>query len=293
VENTVDKEVASLLNSRLNSIEEHFDSDVITFFGPLIRRIDDMFKQLIEDLAENTKSSSKNKRLLVILTTYGGIAEVVERIVNVMRYHYAEVNFLIPDYAYSAGTIFCMSGDNIYMNYYSVLGPIDPQVEIKDGGRLVPAQGYLDKVEEMINKSKSKDDELSDAEFMILKELDLAELRRFEQEIDLNEDLLKKWLVKYKFKNWEKHSSTGEAVTPTDKEERAIEIAKALGDTKVWHTHSRPISIIELQRIKLRIEDYSEDSRLKLMIDLYYDVLKDYIGKYGYPFFFHTRRHMT
>lgn len=289
MKNAVDREVASLLNDRLSSIEEHFNSDAIAFFGPLLRGVDDMFKQQIEDISESPKNHPKSERLLVILTTYGGSAEVVERIVNVMRHHYKEVNFLVPDYAYSAGTLFCMSGDNIYMNYYSVLGPIDPQVETKDG-KLVPAQGYLDKVEEMINKSKTN--ELSDAEFLVLKGLDLAELRWFEQEKDLNEDLLKKWLVNYKFKNWV-HKDTNKTATQDEKEARAIEIAKALGDTKVWHTHSRPISLIELRKIKLKIEDYSEDSSLKSMVDQYYDVLKDYVLKYGLPFFFHTRRHIT
>lgn len=46
----------------------------------------------------------------------------------------------MPNFAYSAGTIFCMSGDNIYMNYYSALGPVDPQVQNRDG-KLVAALG--------------------------------------------------------------------------------------------------------------------------------------------------------
>lgn len=59
----------------------------------------------------------------------------------------------MPDYAYSAGTIFCMSGDSIHMDYYSVLGPIDPQVQNKEG-KLVTALGYLDKVKELVEKAK-------------------------------------------------------------------------------------------------------------------------------------------
>jgi ClpP class serine protease len=48
--------------------------------------------------------------------------------VTVIRKHYKTVNFVVPDYAMSAGTIFCMSGDKIFMDYASALGPIDPQV---------------------------------------------------------------------------------------------------------------------------------------------------------------------
>lgn len=102
-----------------------------------------------------------------------------------------------------------MSGDNIYMDYYSVLGPIDPQVQNKDG-KLVAALGYLDKVNELLEKARKN--EISNAEFLILKDLDLAELREYEQAKELTIDLLKKWLVKFKFKNWTLHSSSGNIV---------------------------------------------------------------------------------
>ena len=73
---------------------------------------------------------------------------------------------------------------------------------------------------------------------------------------------------------------------------RAEEIAKILGETSVWHTHSRPISIKELEGMRLRIFDYSNDV-LKGIIDEYYNMLKDYINKCNAQFFFHTRRDMT
>ena len=106
--------------------------------------------------------------------------------------YYEEVNFIVPDYAFSAGTIFCMSGDDIYMDYFSVLGPIDPQVQNKEGN-WVAALGYLDKVNELIEKAKKN--ELTQAEFIILKDFDLAELKGYEQAKELTIALLKKWLV--------------------------------------------------------------------------------------------------
>lgn len=47
-----------------------------------------------------------------------------------------------------------MSGDSIYMDYFSVLGPIDPQVQNKEG-KWVAALGYLDKVNEYIEKQRT------------------------------------------------------------------------------------------------------------------------------------------
>ena len=144
-------------------------------------------------------------------------------------YHYSEINFIVPDYAYSAGTIFCMSGNSIYMDYSSVLGPIDPQVLNKDN-KYVAALGYLDKVNEFIAKAAAGT--LTNAELIWLKEIDLGELRSFEQARDLTIDLLRKWLVTYKFKNWNTHSHDGSSVSLAQKEQRAEEIARDLSDNK-------------------------------------------------------------
>lgn len=45
-----------------------------------------------------------------------------------------------------------MSGDEIFMDYYSVLGPIDPQVQ-NNNGEWVPELGYLEKYKQLVTKS--------------------------------------------------------------------------------------------------------------------------------------------
>jgi membrane-bound ClpP family serine protease len=214
--------------------------------------------------------------------------------VNIIRKHYKEVNFIVPDYAYSAGTIFCMSGDDIYMDYHSVLGPIDPMIRNKDG-KWVAALGYLDKVNEMLEKANKN--ELTQVEFLILKDIDLAELREYEQARDLTTDLLKRWLVKYKFKNWIFHATNpslkGQQVTIKQKEDRAEEIANKLSNNNIWKSHSRPINIDMLEKeLKLKIEDYSNKDTLRNIIRSYYDLLSDYVNKNNYPIFIHTRKYI-
>ena len=227
-----------------------------------------------------------------MLTTTGGSAVAVERYVNILRHHYNEVDFIVPDYAYSAGTIFCMSGDNILMDYFSVLGPIDPQVQNKDG-KWVAALGYLDKVNELIEKAQKN--ELSQAEFLILKDIDLAELRGYEQAKNLTIELLKKWLVKYKFKNWNTHQTNpltkGQPVTKEEKEERARQIADKLSDSNLWKSHGRPINIeiLESEIFRLAIQDYSKDASRKIIRD-YYDLFSDYVIKNNMQIFIHTRK---
>ncbi len=164
----IDNVVKEKLKEKLIQISEELDGDVFSYFGIIADGNENQILKLIEDI------DNKKERIFVILTTGGGSAIAVERYVNILRHHYQEVNFIVPDYAFSAGTIFCMSGDNIYMDYFSVLGPIDPQVQNKDG-KWVAALGYLDKINELIDKAKKNT--LTQAEFVILKDFDLAELK--------------------------------------------------------------------------------------------------------------------
>lgn len=285
----VDTSITKLLSEKLLEIETHFDSDVFSYYGPIVDGNEKIVLEIIEELANE---SNKREKLLVLLTTTGGSAIAVERYVNILRKHYCEVSFLIPDYAYSAGTIFCMSGDNIYMDYFSVLGPIDPQVQNKEG-KWVAALGYLDKVNELILKAQNNS--LTQAEFLILKDIDLAELRGYEQAKELTIDLLKRWLVKYKFKNWNTHQSSksklGSKVTQEEKEERAKDIADKLGDNKIWKSHGRPINIEILEKeLKLKIEDYSNVKQTRDLIRSYYGLLSDYIQKNKFAIFVQTRK---
>lgn len=281
--NPIDNQIRNLLKSGLEKLEQQLDSDIYTYYGPIEDSIIPVIKHTIEQIA----IEKKHTRLSIILTTGGGSATAVERYVNIIRNFYDEVNFIVPDFAYSAGTIFCMSGDNIYMNYYSVLGPIDPQVMNKDK-RWVPALGYLDKINELIEKAHKGT--LTNAEFLILKDFDLAELKGYEQAKELTIDLLKKWLVKYKFKNWTKKQSSNIPVTQEMKEKRAEEIADRLSDNKTWKSHGRPINIEILRdSLKLLIEDYGKDPKLSTNIDSYYSLLDDYVKRNGLQLFIQTR----
>ena len=164
---------------------------------------------------------------------------------------------------------------------YNTLCIIDPQVF--NGKNWVPALGYLDKVEEMIDKSSKG--KLTQAELIMLREQDLALLRRFEQARELTIELLKEWLVKYKFKNWNTHKN-GNIVTEEEKKQRAEKIAKNLSDK-----HGRSIGIDALKSIlKLKIEDYSDDVTLRPLIREYNDLICQYILRSGSEVFLHSRK---
>jgi hypothetical protein len=284
----LDEAVRRSLTERLVDLEKHFMADVAFYYGPIDLSILKNFRDFLEKTSSSTQCDRKS--LVLFLNSPGGSAEAAEKMVEIMRHHYEEVTFVVPDAALSAGTILCMSGDKIFMDYSSSLGPIDPQVW--NGKDWVPALGYLDKVEQLLKKAK--DNELTNAEFLVLQNQDLAMLSRYEQARDLTVTLLKKWLVEYKFRDWEVHSTTidkvGKPVTLEEKQERAEEIARLLGNNKMWHSHGRMIGPQTLKSVlKLRINDYSDDSDLRLKIRSYNDLLTEYVGREKYPFFLHSR----
>jgi hypothetical protein len=281
--------VQQILNTRLLQLEEYFSSDVIFYYGEIHPSYEKIFRDFIEKLKDEPNPKD---RLTVIINTPGGSAETVEKMVDIIRFHYKEVYFVVPDYAMSAGTIFCMSGNKIYMDYSSSLGPIDPQVF--NGKEYVPALGYLDQIEKLLKKAADKT--LTQAEFLILQNQDLAMLSKYEQAKNLTITLLKKWLVEYKFINWETHKTTPQLlntkVTDEQKEKRAEEIAIMLGDNKLWHSHGRMIGVKTLTTLlKLEIEDYSNNKELRVFIRLYNDLIIEYLRRANIPVFLHSKIH--
>ena len=117
----------------------------------------------------------------MILTTFGGYIEVVDRIVGTLRNHYSTVEFVIPDCANSAGTVLAISGDAIFMDYYSRLGPIDPQVQKVREAKMVPALGYLERYQELIDKAHAGNISLAEIQLLI-DGFDQAELYHYEQQ---------------------------------------------------------------------------------------------------------------
>ena len=160
----IDEAARNLLNSKLAELETYLNADVIVYYGEIFDSVEIQMKKIVEELQSEKEPHSI---CYIILTTPGGSLNPVNRMVTILRHFYTEVNFIVPNYAYSAGTIFCMSGDNILMNYFSALGPVDPQVQNKDG-KLVAALGYLDKINDLLIKAQNNT--ISQAEFLILKD---------------------------------------------------------------------------------------------------------------------------
>jgi len=286
---TVTNHIGLALSHYCKEIEKVFGATVLAYVGSIHPAFLRQYIAAIEEVAygEDRKDKEHPQRLIIVLNTPGGVVEAVEKMVEVTRANFDEVFFAVPGAAMSAGTIFCMSGDKIYMDYTSSLGPIDPQLSLGPE-EMVPALGYIDKVEEFIEKSRVGT--LTQAELIMLQRLDLANLRRYEQARNLSVSLLKEWLVKYKFKDWVKHRTTnpGALVTDDEKQQRAEQIATDLSDNKKWHSHGRMIGIQKVRNmLRLEVEDYSGDATLRFCLRSYGDLLTEFVTQQRTPCFIH------
>lgn len=278
------------------ALGKQFGSDVLFIKSPMQPPVDDAVKHEIEEIRQIKlkRGEKRPDKLTVFVETNGGYVETVERIVSVFRKHYSTVEYVVPNYAYSAGTILVLSGDELYMDYYSVLGPIDPQIEM-DGGGTVPGMAYLAKFEELlakINDPANPPETVRGELQYLIKRFDPGKLFTIEQAIEHSKSLLKAWLPKYKFKSWTQKETTGVAVTDQDREDRAAQIASVLGDAKRWHSHGRGVGIKELEseEIKLKVVNYGVEETLNRHISQYYGLLIDYLAKNGMEGALHSRR---
>src|ERR1017187_6778096 len=214
----------------------------------------------------------KGTELDVILETPGGLAEVAEDIVRQIRSRYVRVGIIIPGWAKSAGTILAMAGDEILMGAGSALGPIDPQIGFTTGRRF-SADAFLEGLNKIKDEVQSTG-KLNPAYIPILQNISPGEIQNCLNAREFSQVLVREWLVEYKFKFWETHSSTGKPVTLEEKRARAAEIAGTLCNHSKWLTHNRSIRKEDLEKLRLQITDYSKIPDLADAITRHYTLLK-------------------
>jgi hypothetical protein len=221
-------------------------------------------------------SNLSGPSLDVIIETPGGIGEVAEDMVRMIRNKFEDVAFIIPGFAKSAGTIMVMSGDDILMEPDSSLGPIDAQMNWQ--GRGFSAEAFLEglraiKTEVEENEKDNKKVTLNKAYIPILQNISPGEIQHATNAMEFAKNLVTQWLQNYKFRTWERHKSTGDPVTEETKRRRANEIATELSNHSKWKTHGKSIKIADLREMGLRITDYSENTELHDAIRRYYVLL--------------------
>lgn len=120
---------------QIAAIEKKRKSHVITmihrqetrsfFTVPVSRMIDlEDAQQIIPEI----KRTPKDTPIDLILHTPGGMVLAAMQIARAVKAHPAGVTVHVPVYAMSGGTLIALAANEIVMDAFSVLGPIDPQL---------------------------------------------------------------------------------------------------------------------------------------------------------------------
>jgi len=84
------------------------------------------------------QQTPSDKPIDLILHTPGGMVLAAMQIARAIRAHPSKVTVHVPVYAMSGGTLLALAANEIVMDDFSVLGPIDPQI------MGVPAAGFVE-----------------------------------------------------------------------------------------------------------------------------------------------------
>lgn len=87
----VDHTIRDLLRSRLDALEKHFGADVLFFHGEFHSATVKVIRDFLEELKAD--DAPETPHLVMFLNSPGGSVEAVEKIVEVIRYHYEEVSW--------------------------------------------------------------------------------------------------------------------------------------------------------------------------------------------------------
>jgi len=135
-----------------------------------------------------------NKEIDIFVHSPGGSAEATESIVKIIRNNFENVRFIITGAAKSAATMLVLSGDSILMDKAAELGPIDPQVRVRN--RYSPAGAIIEQFDKAAEELK-KDPSQLPVWLPILQEFAPSLLVECENFISLAKNLVTTWLTEY------------------------------------------------------------------------------------------------
>jgi len=145
----------------LKRIEDKYGYRVITlihrqervgFFGvPIYRFIDIEDSEAIIRAIRNTP---KDKPIMIILHTPGGMVLAAAQIAHALNKHPAKTVAVVPHYAMSGGTLIALAADEIWMDSAAALGPLDPQIPVET--QHLPAPSLVKVLEEKGKEASDK-----------------------------------------------------------------------------------------------------------------------------------------
>ena len=128
---------------------------------PVLCLASDMFRPEVDAIRSLAPKLKDFDGLTVLLHSPGGQIEAAYRMVLALRRYIDDVEVLVPQWAKSAATFFCLSADTIYLGTEGELGPLDPQLHDRTGSaRQISALETFKALEQLLNHSMESLDSL-------------------------------------------------------------------------------------------------------------------------------------
>lgn len=219
-----------LIEEIQRELQKEFDAALTTYTANLGHPMAGIVIQdsiLFEDILI---SVSDKKKGLLMLTSPGGDPNAAEKLMQMCRKRFTEgFEVIVPYYAKSAATLMCLGADKIRVGYGAELGPIDPQVQMFDLNRLIPARAYIDGLDEIRRKVKKENDPIA-LYYPMLQQIRPEFTAICDAALKDSESTAKRWLTNYMFR---------------DNEAQATNVAKWLSDGTTYKSHGKPITFMK------------------------------------------------
>ncbi len=245
--------VAELTRQCTARIAGHCDRNVLYYASSFLQKpqIPGLFTAInMEDIngfMAGIHGLDFSKGLLLMLHTPGGMGEAAQTIVDYLRSKFSDIDFLVPTYAMSAGTMIALGCDRIIMGRQSQLGPTDPQLIV--GNRPFSAHSIVEQFEEA-KLEIAGNSVLAHAWAPVLRSFGPALVQEARKSIAYGQTLVQDWLQTYMFSG------------RPDPEGLAISVAKHFGGNQ-HGSHGRRIDRNEARQHQLEINDLEDDQTLQ------------------------------
>ncbi len=210
------------------------------------------------------------KAIDIMLVTSGGYPDTVREFVDCLRPRFDDVEFVLPYKAMSAGALWALSGNRIWMGPNAYLGPIDPQT-FTAAGRIVPAQAILHTLAEAearleefrTNRIEKKPSKRPSAWIRLLDRMDPNIIGQALSSTDHVVRIAREFIRDHKFRDWKTRETSGTVVSDEDRDVRAMEVAENLCSSANWRAHSHGISrSVAEDVVQLRIDHLESDAEV-------------------------------
>lgn len=135
----------------IKAYEQATGRSLMVFWGPITPDIITPFADAVGDVSAGNPFD-------LMLSSLGGDGETALRMAAMCHADRNDFRVIVPDTAASAATLLALAAEKVVMSDTSAMGPIDPQIYLPARDEYFPANGILEIVDDLDNRTKESPD---------------------------------------------------------------------------------------------------------------------------------------